>query len=111
MGLFRKKIKMPNSEDLFWIELKLENLDYHNGCINRTDSVGGFLNEITSIKSVVIDLIKYEKKYPHYFKPKPTEILRNFDTNNKLILEKNIKMSYNIMWMFVFGRIWHEQRN
>ena len=89
MGLFSKKIKMPNSKDLFWIEQNLEKLNYHNGCVNRTNNIEGFFNEITSIKSVVKDLIKYENKYPDYFNPKPTEILKNFNKNNKLILEKN----------------------
>lgn len=85
MGLFSKK---PNQHDAFMIKQKMQELNYYNETIVRMDNVEGFLNQISGLKNTVIDMQKYERKYPDVFNPKPSKILENFETN-KLILEKN----------------------
>ena len=85
MGLFSKK---PNQHDAFMIKQKIQELNYYNETIARMDNVEGFLNQIGGLKNTVIDMQKYERKYPDVFNPKPSKILKNFETN-KLILEKN----------------------
>lgn len=85
MGLFSKK---PNQHDAFMIQQKMQELNYYNETIVRMDNVEGFLNQISGLKNTVIDMQKYERKYPDVFNPKPSKILKNFETN-KLILEKN----------------------
>ena len=85
MGLFSKK---PSQHDAFMIKNKMQELNYYNETIVRMDNVEGFLNQISGLKNTVVDMQKYEKKYPDVFNPKPSKILKNFGTN-KLILEKN----------------------
>lgn len=85
MGLFSKK---PNQHDAFMIKQKIQELNYYNETIARMDNVEGFLNQISGLKNTVIDMQKYERKYPDVFNTKPSKILKNFGTN-KLILEKN----------------------
>ena len=96
MGLFSRKIRMPNVTDKNEIEYLLQTLTSYNNGVTRVDDIERFLSDIDFLKSIVKRLIPYEKKYPDYFNPKPTEILRNFDTNNKLILEKNFIDRYLI---------------
>ena len=85
MALFSKK---PNQEDTFKINQAMKELNYHNETIVRMDNVEGFLNEIHSLKETVEKLLKYERKYPKVFNPKPSVILKNFELN-KILLEKN----------------------
>lgn len=85
MGFFSKK---PNQHDAFMIRNKMQELNYYNETIVRMDNVEGFLNQIIGLKNTVMDMQKYERKYPDVFNPKPSKILKNFETN-KLILEKN----------------------
>lgn len=86
MGLFNK-YKMPNEEDAFWISQKLEMINNYNDWVKRGDNITGFFNSVEGLKNTVKELVKYEKKYPNYFNPKPSQILNNFSTN-KLLLEK-----------------------
>ncbi len=96
MGLFKKKIKMPSDIDRIEIEYQLQRLNSYNNGATKVNDVDLFINDVTSIKEIVENLIKYEIKYPNYFNPKPSEILKNFKTNNKLILEKNFIDRYII---------------
>ena len=86
MGLFSKP-KMPNEDDKFWIEQKLETLNHYNDWVTRGDNITGFFNDVEGLRNTVKELVKYEKKYPNYFNPKPSQILNNF-SSNKLLLEK-----------------------
>lgn len=86
MGLFGNR-RMPNADDAFWISQKLETLNHYNDWVTRGDNITGFFNNVEGLRNTVKDLIKYEKKYPNYFNPKPSQILNNFSTN-KLLLEK-----------------------
>lgn len=95
MGLFGIK-KMPTFDEKIKIESELNMLNSYNNGATRVDDVGLFINDIESIKEIVERLIKYERKYPNYFNPKPSEILKKFRTNNKLILEKNFIDRYII---------------
>lgn len=86
MGLFSKP-KMPNADDAFWIRQKLETLNNYNDWVTRGDNITGFFNDVEGLRNTVKELVKYEKKYPNYFNPKPSQILNNF-SSNKLLLEK-----------------------
>ena len=96
MGLFNLFTKKPNEDDLFWIEQDLEKIKYYNDVLKRGGNITAFLNGMDSLKNTLNDLIKYEQKYPNYFNPKPSEILKNFRENNKLILERNFIDRYII---------------
>lgn len=94
MGFFSKP-KTPNENDKFWIEQKLALIDTYNNWVTSGDNITGFFNGIESLKAAVKELLPYEKKYPDYFKPKPSQILSNFCTN-KLLLEKGFIDRYII---------------
>ena len=94
MGLLNLFTKKPNNDDLFWINRELEQLNYYNDMVLRCNSIPSFLYSINDLKKVLINLLKYEKKYPYFFNPKPSEILKNFRENNKLILEQNFVDRY-----------------
>ena len=86
MGLFSKP-KMPNEDDLFYIEQSLRMLETYNDWATRGDNIVGFFNSIDCLKKEYKELLKYEKKYPNYFNPKPSQILNNFGAH-KLLLEQ-----------------------
>lgn len=85
MGLFGKR--MPTLEEKLQIDSELTMLNSYNNGVTRVDDVGLFLSDVESIKEIVGRLIKYERKYPYYFNPKPSQILNSFSTS-KLVLEK-----------------------
>ena len=86
MGLFSKP-KMPNEDDKFWIDQKLKMIDTCNSWLTNGDNITGFFNSLESLKNSVKELLPYEKKYPNYFNPKPSQILNNFSAH-KLLLEQ-----------------------
>lgn len=87
MKLFNKNNTL-NENDKFWINQHLKTIDTYNEFLTWGDNIPGFFNNIDSLKNAVKDLLPYEQKYPNYFSPKPSQIIKNF-SSNKLVLEKN----------------------
>ena len=86
MGIFITR--MPKGIDEFEIQNRITQLKYHNEVFPRTNNVLGFLNAIKDVKEDFIFLKRYEKKYPKYFNPKPSDALAQFNSNMPMI-ERN----------------------
>ena len=94
MGLFGNK-RIPTGMDEFEINQRLQSINYYNDVVKRGDNITGFFNDVEGLRNTVKELVRYERKYPNYFNPKPSQILNNFSTN-KLILEKGFIERYII---------------
>ncbi len=86
MGLFSKS-KMINDDDAFYIDRILRMLQTYNDWATNGDNIIGFFNSIECLKNEVLQLLPYERKYPNYFDPKPSDVLNNFESY-KLLLEQ-----------------------
>ena len=94
MGFLNLFVSRPNESDKAFIKIQLDSINYYNDSLKRANNVSSFLYAMNDLKNTLNKLLNYEKKYPNYFKPKPSEILKNFRENNKLILEHNFVDRY-----------------
>lgn len=71
MGLFGNT-RMPNELEAMKIQMAIETLQGHYKWICQTDDLNAFINGSDFIKQDIKQLLEYEKKYPKFFKNKPS---------------------------------------
>ena len=70
MGLFSKR--MPDDLDSMKIHSLIESLQSHYDWIRQTDDLTAFVTGTEFMKQDIEKLLNYEKKYPKFFKHKPS---------------------------------------
>lgn len=70
MGLFNKR--MPDDLDSMKINSLIESLQSRYDWIRQTDDLTAFITGTEFMKQDIEKLLNYEKKYPNFFKHKPS---------------------------------------
>lgn len=71
MGLFGNK-RMPTDLEAMKIQSTIESLQGHYKWICQTDDLRAFVTGTNFMKEDIKQLLSYEKKYPYFFKNKPS---------------------------------------
>lgn len=71
MGLFGNK-RMPSELDAMKIQSGIESLQGHYKWVCNTDDLGAFINGSNFMKDDIENLLYYERKYPNFFRNKPS---------------------------------------
>ena len=71
MRLFGNK-RMPDDLESMKIQMAIESLQGHYKWICQTDDLGAFVNGTNFMKDDIHQLFEYEKKYPNFFRNKPS---------------------------------------